>query len=87
LSFDSFDETEERVLGYSPGEAFDFEAHQQQMLHGHTVIAAADLDRHSVIFQPNLRLGLASEFADSRGQPEVVGNLGCTYVTSEALRN
>ncbi|HET6559162.1 MAG TPA: 50S ribosomal protein L11 methyltransferase [Prolixibacteraceae bacterium] len=26
LSFDSFDETEDRVLGYSPGEAFDMEA-------------------------------------------------------------
>lgn len=29
LSFDSFDETEEHVLGYSPGEAFDMEALQE----------------------------------------------------------
>ena len=55
------------------------------MLHGHVVVAATDLNYHSVIFQPYLRVGLASEFADPGGQPEVVGNIRYMYITDDAL--
>ena len=44
------------------------------MLHGHFIIAAADLDGHSVIFKPSIGLGLASELTDSSRQPEVGRN-------------
>ena len=44
------------------------------MLHGHLIIAAANLDSHSVVFKPSIGLGLTSELADSSRQPEVGRN-------------
>ena len=44
------------------------------MLHGHLVIPAADLNSHSVVLKPSIRLGLTSELTDSRRQPEVGRN-------------
>ena len=44
------------------------------MFHGHLVISAADLNSHSVVLKPSIRLGLTVEFADSSRQPEVGRN-------------
>ena len=44
------------------------------MLHGHLIIAATNLDSHSVVFEPSVRLRLAGELADSSRQPEVGRN-------------
>ena len=44
------------------------------MLHGHLVIPAADLNNHSVVLKPSIRLGLTVELADSSRQPEVGRN-------------
>ena len=44
------------------------------MLHGHLVISAADLDNHSVVFKPSIRLRLTIELTDSSRQPEVGRN-------------
>ena len=44
------------------------------MLHDHLVIPAANLNSHSVILKPSIRLGLTVELADPSRQPEVGGN-------------
>src|SRR4051794_38593314 len=44
------------------------------MLHGYFVVAAANLNSHSVIFKPCVRLGLAGELTNSSRQPEVGRN-------------
>ena len=44
------------------------------MLHGHLVISTADLNSHSVVLKPSIRLGLTIELADSGRQPEVGRN-------------
>ena len=44
------------------------------MLHSHLIIAATNLDSHSVVFEPSVRLRLAGELADSSRQPEVGRN-------------
>ena len=44
------------------------------MLHGHFIIAAANLDGHSIVIKPSIGLGLTSELTDSSRQPEVGRN-------------
>ena len=44
------------------------------MFHGHYIIAATNLDNHSVVFKPSIRLGLTSELNDSSRQPKVGRN-------------
>ena len=44
------------------------------MFHGHFIIAAANLNSHSVVLKPSIRLGLTVELADSSRQPEVGRN-------------
>ena len=44
------------------------------MFHGHLVISTADLNSHSVVLKPSVRLGLTVELADSSRQPEVGRN-------------
>ena len=44
------------------------------MLHGYLIVSAADLDSHSVVFKPSIRLRLTIEFTDSSRQAEVGGN-------------
>ena len=43
------------------------------MLHGHLIIATANLYSHSVIFEPSVRLRLTGELADSSRQLKVGG--------------
>ena len=44
------------------------------MLHSHLIIAATNLDSHSVVFKPSIGLGLSGELTDSSRQPEVGRN-------------
>ena len=44
------------------------------MLHGDLVISTVDLNSHSVVLKPSIRLGLTVELADSSRQPEVGRN-------------
>ena len=44
------------------------------MLHSHLIIAATNLDSHSVVFEISVRLRLAGELADSSRQPKVGRN-------------
>ena len=44
------------------------------MFHGHLVISTTDLNSHSVVLKPSIRLGLTVELADSSRQPEVGRN-------------
>ena len=55
------------------------------MLHGHFIIATANLDSHSVVFKPSIGLGLTSELTDSSRQPEVGRNHRGSDGSAEAL--
>ena len=52
-----------------------------KVFYGHFIIAATNLDSHSVVFKPSFRLRLTSELADSCCQPEI-GRDNCSSNSS-----
>ena len=55
------------------------------MFHGHLIISTADLNSHSVVLKPSIRLGLTSELTDSSRQTEVGANHYSPDGSAEAL--
>ena len=60
--------------------------HQWEVLHGHLVITSTNLNGHSVVFQPSVRLRLTGKLAHACSQSEIGRNLSGSNSPAETLK-